>query len=250
MKTIRDRFGLLLVFAAAMLLLCGEDAVAQLSDEAQDLTTLSFLRMAPCDDIGHPVDLNRVAAGYIYQTYSDSTQIDYTVTEFRRNRTSVILLKGWRNGDIEGDEAITRSDDFTINAGDTLSFYRELEWSTKYPGAQFPDDYSASDTLDYSVELLAAGTNLRLALLDSLRILPRSARGYPVIHMQRPTAAVVRFVAPFALEGVAAYIRVHIHSRGDGDSRFIRYGMRTVQFSDRLLDPAYAARVNLVSGAR
>ncbi len=252
MKATRDRCGWLLVSVTTMLLLiCARGTTAQMFDGIQDLAAIGTLRMTSCGDGGDTVDLNKVAAGYIYQMHYDSTRVDYTITEFRRNRTNVILLRDWRNRAVVEeyhDDQITRSENFIVNAGDTLSFYRELVWSTKYPGARFPYDYSALDTLEYSVDLFDAYTNIRLASLDSLEILPRITRGYPIIHMRRPTAATVSFIVPPGLSGANVYLKVNVHSRGNGAYYFVRYGMRTVQLSDRLLDSSYIARVRTVSG--
>lgn len=192
---------------------------------------------------GRPIDPLKIAAAYMYEMNYDSTRILYTITEFRKN-SSRLFLKDWAYLTSRDEwDTPTLNDSsgtafFTIHTGDTLSAYREFEWYMQRSGAHRPDNYSATDTLSYSIELTDSATGARLALLDSLGIMRRDTPGYPSIHGTHALFSTIPYIVPSSLHGRRVTIRFLVRSRGGGNFYFIRRNIRTVHLSDNLLDTA------------
>ncbi len=176
------------------------------------------------------------SASYQYEMIYDSTsRIDYTFSECKLNNGR-IRLRNWQDGRIstapisEYNDS-TRTDEVTLAAGDTISFYRHFQWYNPMTRKQSFSNYFATDTLDYVVDLVNAATGLRLALLDSFGALARVPAGSPVLYGLHPIIAVVRFPVPSAMAGKHAFVRVHIDARGDGLYQPIRRDGPTVGLS-------------------
>lgn len=180
-----------------------------------------------------------VTASYQFGMIYDSTsRTDYTFTEARRNGNRIPLLHWKRGGMVHMDADVmsynSRTAVFPLLTGDTLSFYRELEWYTLMGREQSLTNYYALDTLAYSVELVRASDGAVLALLDSLGIMPSTTPGTPTIHGTRPIMAQVNYGVPGVMAGDSAFIGIRLYAHGSGAYNFIRYDNITVALSDRL----------------
>lgn len=185
------------------------------------------------------VPATAVTASYQFGMIYDSTsRTDYLFTEARRNGVRVPLLHWQRNRMVHMDADVmsynSRTANFLLLAGDTLSFYRELEWYTLMTREQSPTNYYALDTLAYSIELVRASDGAVLALLDSLGIMPNTTPGAPIIHGTRPIMAQVKYKVPGVMAGDSAFIGIRLYAHGGGTYNFIRYDNVTVGVSNRL----------------
>ncbi len=184
-------------------------------------------------------------AGYDFQMFTDTTCVtEYTFTGCKRNGVRV-PLEHWKNGRAVNFAAEllaynSRSAEMTLNGGDTLSFYRELSWMDPRFNRQLLNNYRSNDTLTYVVELVNSADDTRLALLDSIGIMPCPTLGTPTIHGTRPIMAHVFWIAPSAYSGVKAFIRVRPIAMGTGDYFFTRKEVMSVGLWRRLQDPYWA----------
>jgi hypothetical protein len=114
-----------------------------------------------------------------------------------------------------------------------------VSWYSLIPGHNDPDGYVALDTLDFAVELVRLSDSTRLALIDSVGILPRSTPGKPWIYGSRPFIAPAVYVVPRALEGARAFMRVRLYHRGSGRYWFTRRDGVTLWLSNIMNRPWY-----------
>lgn len=182
----------------------------------------------------------------------DSAQVQYEITEFERNH-SRILLGNWCSGKtIEGEAAeladSTFTGAFTVYAGDSLSFYRQLLWTAPYDGGPSNGLYYALDTLDFVVELIDASTGLRLAVLDSIGALREVPSGYPDFYGTHPVMAVVNYRVPAGLNGKTVYLRVHPYMRGNGQYLALRVDNFSTRRSVNLTEQFFIDYVNMYGG--
>lgn len=197
--------------------------------------TLHLLRIFGNDT----VPAERFSASYHYEMVYDSiSHTNYMFTECRKNRSAVNLLHWEYNRMVHGPaEYLTynsRSADFLVHAGDTISFYRELRWYDPIRSRQDTNNYYALDTLDFSVHLVRTSDGTPIALLDSIGVLPRVVLGAPEIYGARPLMAVVEYVVPGAIPGDSAFVGVTVSARGSGIHDFTRHDMVTIGVSERL----------------
>lgn len=184
------------------------------------------------------------SAGYVFQIYAapdTSCVTNYTITGFKRNGAR-LPLRLWKiDRIVNAPEDLlgfnSRTVDVKLAAGDTLSFYRELAWKDPRHNFQDTTNYHSFDTLTYAVELVRAADSVRLALLDSMGVLPRVAPGAPAIHGTRPIMALVKYAVPATLGGTRAFVRVRARARGAGDYNFTRLEKPSVALWLRLADP-------------
>jgi len=184
------------------------------------------------------------SAGFILLMTEDSTGIvDFTFTDCRRNR-ELLRIPSWVyqrrvNASSEMIGANSRTAAFPLVTGDTLSFYREINWYPIKRGQNEPNNFYSRDTLDYSVELVRARDFSRIALLDSLGVLPSFQPSIPRLYGMRPMAALVKYVVPPELAGSSdsAFIRLVPRARGDGQYDFTRWDDVTVGLSHRVEKP-------------
>ncbi|HVZ40305.1 MAG TPA: hypothetical protein VHI13_13580 [Candidatus Kapabacteria bacterium] len=166
-------------------------------------------------------------AGYGFQMYADSTcETDYHICAFKINDHRW-RLRNWKkrrtvNADADILSFNSRTVDTVLHAGDVLSFTRSLDWRDPRSGLTDTNNYRSFDTLTYSVELVGTRDSVRLALIDSIGMMPRVTTGAPVIFGMRPIVALVDWTVPPALDGVQAFIRVRVRSHGSGDYYFTR----------------------------
>lgn len=194
---------------------------------------------------GHDTtNANDVTPSYTFAMDYDSLgHINYTLTEWRRNGTPLVLPT-WIDGRRVNASATLLScnsttETFTPAAGDTLSFYRELIWKDPTTSLQDTNNYYALDSLDFAMELLRASDSARVALLDSIGILPNATPGRPRIHGAQPLMSIIRYVVPPELAGTPAFMRMLLYHRGPGPYWFTRRDGITLSWSHRLSDSSF-----------
>lgn len=183
-----------------------------------------------------------VSASYQYEMIYDSTsRVGYIFSECRHNGTRPRLL-AWSyrrlvTAPIAKLNDSSRTEDFAISTGDTVSFYRELRWYNPKNHRQDTNNYYSPDTLDYAVELVDAANGERLKLLDSLGALPSPSPGVPVFYGTRPIIALARYIIPSSMNGKMAFVRVLLYARGDGAYNPVRLDMPTIGISKSVDSP-------------
>lgn len=184
------------------------------------------------------------SASYDYEMVYDSIcHTNYMFTECKRNGSAVNLLH-WEYERVVHAPAEyltynSRTADFPVHAGDTISFYRELRWYDPLGRRQDTNNYYALDTLDFSVHLVRTSDGAPLALLDSIGVLPRLLPGAPDIYGSRPIMALVEYVVPSAGPADSAFVGVSVRARGSGAHDFTRQDLVTIGVSERLKKAYY-----------
>ncbi len=199
---------------------------------------------------GDTVPASHFAPSYHYEMVYDSiSHTNYMFTECRRNGENIKLLHWEYNRLVHGPaEYLTynsRTADFPIQPGDTLSFYRELRWYNPLTRRQDTNNYYALDTLDFSVHLIRTSDGEPIMLLDSIGVLPRLPIGAPAVYGARPLMAVVRYVVPAGIVADSAFIGVTARTRGSGRYDFTRLDLVTIGVSERLKDAYYQEYLNI-----
>lgn len=166
-------------------------------------------------------------SGYFFEINSDSIcRTEYRVAGFKINERRW-KLRNWKYFRIINYPADylsfnSRTLDTTLHAGDTLSFYRELVWRDPLTRVSSIDNFRSLDTLSYTVELVRASDGVRLAVMDSIGLMPRQTVGAPVVYGKHPVIAFVDWVVPPTLDGVRAFARVRVRANGSGQENFTR----------------------------
>jgi len=198
---------------------------------------------------GDTVSADRFSAAFTLLMTEDSIGIvDYTFSECKRNG-ELLQIPTWKlDRRVNASQAMigtnSRTAAFPLVPGDTLSFYRELNWYTAIGYHNELDNYYSRDTLDYAVELVRVADSSRIVLLDSLGVLPSLQPSIPRLYGMRPMAALVSYVVPSSVlrtTSDSAFIRLVPHARGDGAYYFTRWDDITVRISERLNQPFYQA---------
>jgi hypothetical protein len=175
----------------------------------------------------------------------------YTFTECMRNSGRIKLAKWINHRTVNANAALlsfnSTTDTFRCHTGDTLSFYREIRWRDPRTGRFDTNTYYARDSLDYAVELVRASDSVRIALLDSIGMLPSFLPSRPVIHGMHPLLALVHYIVPPELNDTKAFIRIRVHHRGNGEHWFTRSDRPTIALSARLTDSNWIDFINLFS---
>jgi len=204
---------------------------------------------------GDTIPADRFSAGFILLMTADSTGIvDFTFTECKRNGVRLRIPSWQYRRRVNASAAMigsnSRTEAFPLLAGDTLSFYRELFWYPLRGGHNEMNNYYARDTLDYSVELVRVRDSSRVALLDSLGVLPSFQPSIPRLYGMCPMAALVKYVVPPELaNGDSVFMRLLPYARGDGDYFFTRADEITIGLSRRVDKPFWQA-LNAYIGQR
>jgi hypothetical protein len=190
------------------------------------------------------VDAEDIVQNYVFQMLNDSTSLtEYRFGETRRNGHRIPLDKWDLNSRRTTAAAVlsynSRTVPFVIHGGDSLSFYRELYWYNPLFNRQLSNEYYSRDTLTYAVELVEPSTETRLALLDSIGIMPNLTPATPIVHGARPIMAKVNYVVPARLDGDTAIMRVVLRNRGDGDYWFDRQDKIQIGMSRQLSVPEW-----------
>lgn len=187
---------------------------------------------------------------YEYEMAYDSCHVMYTFTECKRNGHRLTLLHWQQNRIAHAAARIlsfnSRSADFPLVAGDTISFFRDTRWSD-LRRRQTTTNFQSLDSLDFAVELVRASDSARIALLDSMGYLPRFQPGPPVLHGTRPMMALGSYVVPTSIAGGDAFVRVLMYPRGSGAYHFMRRDGITIAMSEMLNHPGATAYINSFS---
>lgn len=203
---------------------------------------------------GDTIPASWYAPSYQYEmVYDPFCRTDFIFTECRKN-DEVLKLRSWSNGRLvhAPAELLTfnsRTENFQVAAGDTVSFYRSLDWYNPSNHRQDTNNYYSLDTLEMIVHLVkvADGTPI---LLDSIGILPRVPAGVPVIYGERPIMALVTYEVPAVLNGSSVFVGVTVRARGQGPFHFLRLDAVTVGESQRLKEARYVDYLSLYDGLR
>ncbi len=186
----------------------------------------------------------KVSANYTFMMAYDSTcRIFYTFTEPIVRATRLRLLH-WKYDRVvnAGPEYLnfnSRTENFAVRTGDTVSFFKEWRWVNPQTGGQALEDFHSLDTLAYVAYLVRASDSQCVALLDSMFILPALEPGAPRVYGTPTTAGLVRFVIPSSMNGDSLFIGVGAFAAGPGPYYFTRRDAYTIAMSDLLDAPWY-----------
>lgn len=132
---------------------------------------------------------------------------------------------------------------FTCVAGDTVGFERELFWYAAPDDAAEPG--TTREAIAYAMELVRASDSARLALIDSIDILPDYAPGRAGVHGPHPLHAIIRFAVPAELGGERAFMRLRPSHHGDTHLRWWARSEREAPVASARPDPvARSGRAN------
>lgn len=164
----------------------------------------------------------KIGAAYRFEMVYDSTsRVQYLFTECYHNGTRPRLLS-WKprhlhTAPVEQMTDSSRTENFKIAPGDTISFFRELKWYNPMTGRQDTNNFWSPDTLGYAVELVRATSGQRIALLDSFGVLAQLSPGAPTFCGSRPLIAHVTYMVPSTIPtSDSVFVRVRLYADGDG----------------------------------
>lgn len=200
-------------------------------DDADDVSPIDY-STGDYSDGTDSSGANCVTATYLFSVETHSNAfVHFELTNVHRNRTA-ISVPWWPDDRVAGTDTplvgagASFSEDngggeiFTCAAGDTLGFERGLWWYAAPRNLEDSGTVGRHDSLDYVVELVRASDSTRLALIDSIGILPGYAPGRPGIYGLHPLHGVVRFAVPVELSGIPAFMRLRPYYRGGGNVRW------------------------------
>lgn len=187
---------------------------------------------------------NELTPYYYYEYQQDSVTVTLRIGEFSWNSNWIHLEwcdQKQYNFDVQADtarwdytnaqlSAISRTQNFTVQGGDTLGFYRELFWYDKTSSSFNANHFVSDDDLAYSVELVNASNEQRVMLLDSIS-LKSSSTQTPCMFLLRPVIARIGHVVPSNTSTFDGYLRVNVYSSNSTDNAFIRMDDLTLALS-------------------
>lgn len=231
----------LMVFACGMLLALAATSTAQqpypTPQERPDLfTTVQDSIVMPLFDGGGMTEANMISGAYQFlMLYDSSCRIEYLFTEPWHNGRRLTLDRWFNNRSVNAHENLlsfnSRTKGFRVYAGDTVSFFRESYWRHPITGKRTPTNFLSRDTLAYVVELIDVETMSRLALLDSICILPHTPPQQFRFFAHRNAMAVASYAIPFWMNGDSVCMRVRVYARGSGEYYFTRFDHIVVDYS-------------------
>ncbi len=198
---------------------------------------------------GDTIPPSWVSPSYEYlMSYGSTSQTEFTFTECRRNGELLKLLS-WNYGrrvhaPAELMSFNSRTINFLLHAGDTISFYREMSWINPSDSRMDTNNYYALDTLEMITYLVNAADGSPMVQLDSIGVLPRTTPGMPTIYGARPIIAVVSYVVPPSFDGDSALVGITVRARGAGPYHFTRRDGITGGLSERLKDAWWQGYLN------
>ena len=201
---------------------------------------------------GDPLNSDEIHAAYVFDLVYDSTSvIIYTFTECTQNKNRIKLARWIEGRTVNADANLlsfnSTTESFLCHTGDSISFYREIDWRDPRTGWVDTNTYYALDSLDYTVELIRTSDSLRIALLDSIGLLPSFTPSRPVIHGTRPIMSLIHYIIPQSLNNTNAFIRVRVYHRGNGEYWFTRHDYINIALSSRLSDPNFIDFIKIFS---
>lgn len=173
----------------------------------------------------HPA--NEISGSYQFSMlYDSSCRTDYVFTEPWLNGQRLTLDR-WVNGrSVNADQEIlsfnSRTKPFWAKAGDTVRFYREIDWISTITWRKDTISYLSRDTLGFSVELIRSYDMSRILLLDSIGIMPQDPPGKIRFYSPHNAMAAVECVLPEWIGADSLCIRVRVRARGSGEYYFTR----------------------------
>lgn len=203
---------------------------------------------------GDTIPASWYAPSYQYEmVYDPYCRTDFIFTECKKNG-EVLKLRSWSNGRTvhAPAELLTfnsRTENFQVAAGDTVSFYRSLDWYNPSNQRQDTNNYYGLDTLEMIVHLVKVANGAPIQL-DSIGILPQIPAGVPVIYGERPIMALVKYAVPPAWNGASVFVGVTVRARGQGAFHFLRLDAVTVGESERLKEARYVNYLSTYDGLR
>lgn len=179
------------------------------------------------------------APSYQYaMIYGGTSRTDFIFTECKKNGELIKLMTWNHRETISAPAEVisynSRTVNFQVHAGDTISFFRSMGWYNPTTNHQDTNNYYALDTLEMIVHLVNADDGRPLAQLDSIGVLPRTVPGMPAIYGTRPVLALVSYVVPGSLDGDSVLIGVTLRAEGAGPHNYIRQDKVTVGLSASL----------------
>lgn len=196
-------------------------------------------------------------AAYSFEnSYTDSGNVFFVFTEAQANGERIELenwypMKFTKDSTAEALSSYSRTRPFTVGAGDTMSYYRELSWQhpTELP-AQQVDNFYSDDTLEYVIRLRKASNGVELAVLDSLGVLAQNPSGSPVFYGAGPPMAVQEYVIPSGIGGSTdVYLSFDVRAKGNGQYYTCRSDQVTGKLSDLVTNPALLEYYAVFNGA-
>lgn len=179
------------------------------------------------------------APSYQYaMIYGATSRTDFIFTECKKNGELIKLMTWNHRKTISAPAEVisynSRTVNFQVHAGDTISFFRSMGWYNPTTSHQDTNNYYALDTLEMIVHLVSADDGRPLAQLDSIGVLPRTIPGMPAIYGMRPVLALVSYVVPGALDGDSVLVGVTLRAEGAGSHNYIRRDEVTLALSESL----------------
>lgn len=205
--------------------------------ERPDLfTTVQDSILVPLLDGGGMTDPNMVSGAYTFtMLYDSSCRIQYLFAEPWHNGHRLTLDRWFNERSVNAHQDLlsfnSRTKGFRVYAGDTVSFFREFDWVHPVLGQQSPTNFLSRDTLAYAVELVDVATMSRLALIDSLSVLPHTPPQQFRFFAHRNAMAIARYAIPFGMNGDSVYMRVRVYARGPGEYYFTRLDHIVIDYS-------------------
>ncbi len=205
---------------------------------------------------GHIFGLDhKVAAAYRFEMIYDSTsRVQYLFTECFHNGAKPRLL-AWQNkrihtASVDQMADSSRTENFHIAVGDTVSFHREFRWYDPKTMRQDTDNFLSPDTLGYAVELVKATSGARLVLLDSFGVLPQATPSAPTFFGTRPIMATVSYVVPSTIPTTdSVFVRVRLYANGNGTVLPVRMDDFTIGSSYALSSGFWNNYLSLYGGS-
>ncbi len=162
-----------------------------------------------------------------FEQASDSSRIIYRAAQFEINGHQ-IHLDGWRRGNtlttsLDSLADASRTGAVLVATGDSLSFFRYLNWYNPITELRTVDNFNSPDTVDFVVELVSDSSGNRVAMIDSLGIDRQVPAGGATLHGSRPIVARATYVVPSSLNGTKVFFRVLTYLRGDGTENPLRF---------------------------
>lgn len=182
--------------------------------------------------------------------YDSTCLVDYLFTEAWHNGRKLNLRNWiWRRS-VNADQNMlsfnSGTKNFKVRTGDIVSFYRGITWRHPFTGRKDTMNYFSRDTLAFAVELVSPINMARVALIDSICIMPQMPPGKARIYGHRPTMAIAGYRIPSRLDGDSVFMRIRVYARGSGEYYFTRTDMNTGGYSYILQRPTFVAEVEVL----
>lgn len=226
------------------------DSLAQAISTADTLEARSLRADTTFDTAtAHPV--NTMGPSLRFEYESDSSHVTYRVSEFQLNRHQ-LYLANWCNGQIVNfDEynevpienwtpaqlrARSTTKCFPINAGDTISLFKEHWFFTLGTSGPAWNYYKNPDQLSASVVLVDSVTGSRIATLDTFYMGSTTPSRRPCVYSWYPMYARITYLAPSSIvNGTKVYLQANVYASGTNPKPWVRTDAMTFNLSARTL---------------